>query len=80
MEALYPILGQMIKKYISQEIKMLSESIDKSTKEAFSGKAIKGKFKALLLSSVKENDLIISELANTKVEQILSSKRILVSY
>jgi hypothetical protein len=69
VEALYPILGQMIKKYISQEIKMLSESIDKSTKEAFSGKAIKRKLKALF-SGVKENDLIISELANAEVEQI----------
>ncbi|MEO9952566.1 cell envelope biogenesis protein OmpA [Nonlabens sp.] len=69
VEALYPILGKMIKKYISNEIKMLSESIDKSTKEAFSSKGIKRKFMALF-SGVKENDMIISALAKAHVEQI----------
>lgn len=69
VEALYPIMGKMIKKYISNEIKMLSESIDKTTTDVFTGKAIKRKIKALF-SGVKENDLIISELANAEVEQI----------
>lgn len=69
VEALYPILGKMIKKYISQEIKVLSEQVNKTAKDTFSMQGLKRKFKSIF-TGVSENEIIISDLGNAKVEQV----------
>ncbi|GAK99020.1 hypothetical protein [Nonlabens ulvanivorans] len=69
VEALYPILGKMIKKYISQEIKVLSEQVNKTAKDTFSMQGIKRKMKSIF-TGVSENEIIISDLGNAKVEQV----------
>ncbi|PQJ31760.1 cell envelope biogenesis protein OmpA [Nonlabens arenilitoris] len=69
VEALYPILGKMIKKYISQEIKVLSEQVNKTAKDTFSIQGLKRKFKSIF-TGVSENEIIISDLGNAKVEQV----------
>ncbi|WP_298508807.1 cell envelope biogenesis protein OmpA [uncultured Kordia sp.] len=71
VEALYPIMGKMIKKYISQEISLLSERINKQLEDSFSTKSWKRKFKSWF-GGVKEEELLLSELtAISKVEQVL---------
>lgn len=66
VDALYPILGKMIKKYISQEMKMLSEKIN----QQLSAKRWSRKFKSWF-SGVKEEELILSELSSASIEQVL---------
>lgn len=70
IEALFPILGKMIKRYVQHEMKLLSEKINIQVNKTFSFKRIfrKAKSKA---SGVKESDLIIQEQSNTKIEQII---------
>ena len=46
VEALFPIIGKMIKKYIQQEMKLLSEQINTKMNSAFSIEGIKRKFKS----------------------------------
>lgn len=70
VDALYPILGKMIKKYISQEIKMLSENINKQ----LSAKRWKTKFKSWF-TGVKEEEIILSELSISSIEQVLLIER-----
>ncbi|MCH2192660.1 cell envelope biogenesis protein OmpA [Kordia sp.] len=71
VEALYPIMGKMIKKYISQEISLLSERINKQLEDSFSTKSWKRKFKSWF-GGVKEEELLLSELnAISKIEQVL---------
>ncbi|MDH3709123.1 MAG: hypothetical protein OER04_04500 [Cyclobacteriaceae bacterium] len=69
VEALYPIVGRMIKKYIQREIQLLSERVDQRLEKAFSLEGwwlrIKGWF-----TGVKEKDLIISDLAEPHIEEI----------
>lgn len=69
VEALYPIVGRMIKKYIQREIQLLSERVDQRLEKAFSLEGwwlrIKGWF-----AGVKEKDLIISDLAEPHIEEI----------
>ena len=69
VEALYPIMGRMIKKYIQREIQLLSERVDQRLEQAFSlegwWRRIKGWF-----TGVKEKDLIISDLAEPQIEEI----------
>ncbi|MGI9545486.1 MAG: hypothetical protein ACR2MX_19650 [Cyclobacteriaceae bacterium] len=69
VEALYPIMGKMIKRYVQKEIQLLSEKINKQMNSAFSFEGIKRKFRAWF-SGVKEEELIMSELADPQIEEI----------
>ena len=70
VDALYPILGKMIKKYISQEIKLLSEKINKQ----LSAKRWTTKFKSWF-TGVKEEEIILSETSSACIEQVLLIER-----
>jgi len=69
VEALYPIMGKMIKKYIQNEIKMLSERINKQVQSSFSFKNWKRKFKSKV-TGVSEEEIILSNLIKPEIEQI----------
>ena len=69
VEALYPIMGKMIKKYIQNEIKMLSERINSQVQSSFSMKTWKRKFKSMF-TGIKEEDIILSNLVKPEIEQI----------
>jgi hypothetical protein len=71
VEALYPIMGKMIKKYISQEISLLTERINKQLEDSFSTNSWKRKFKSWF-GGVKEEELLLSQLSSiSQVEQVL---------
>lgn len=70
VEALYPILGKMIKRYIQQEIKLLSERINTQLNNTFSFKRYFRKFKSKA-SGLSESDLILQEQNNAHIEQII---------
>lgn len=69
VEALYPIIGKMIKKYIAQEMKLLSERISRQTKKAFSFKNWFRKAKARA-QGVSDGDLAISEYSKPVLIQM----------
>ncbi|MEL6918096.1 MAG: cell envelope biogenesis protein OmpA [Bacteroidota bacterium] len=66
VDILFPILGKMIKKYISQEIRILSEKVN--SKLGFKG--FKRKVRSWF-GGVKEEELILSELSSARIEQVL---------
>ncbi|MEW4923937.1 cell envelope biogenesis protein OmpA [Algibacter sp. 2305UL17-15] len=70
VEALFPILGKMVKRYVQHEMKLLSEKINNQVNHTFSFKRFfrKAKSKA---SGVEESDLILQEQTNTKIEQLI---------
>lgn len=67
VDALYPILGKMVKKYVAQEMKMLSEKMNKQF--SFSS-LFKRKFKSSVTGQ-DENGLMFDDLASAKIEQVL---------
>jgi hemerythrin len=69
VEALYPILGKMIKRYIQNEIKLLSESINQKVNNTFSLVSFKRKMKAKF-TGVKESDLMLSELDAAEINEV----------
>ena len=69
VEALYPIIGKMIKRYIQNEIKLLSEKMNKTVNDTFSLGSIKRKIQARF-SGVKESDLILSELDAPMINEV----------
>ncbi len=69
VDALFPIIGKMIKKYIQQEIKTLSDSINAQVQSTFSVKKYKRKIKAVFFQ-ISETEIILSELSIPKIQQI----------
>jgi hypothetical protein len=69
VEALYPIMGKMIKRYIQNEIKLLSENLNNKVNNTFSFESLKRKLQSRF-SGVKESDLLISELDAPVVNEI----------
>jgi len=74
VDALYPIIGKMIKKYIQQEFKILSEKINAQLQKSFSIKNWKRKIKAWV-TGVDEQSLLLKELAKTEIQEIFIIER-----
>ena len=70
VEVLFPIIGKMIKKYIQQEMQILSEQINAKMNSAFSFEGLKRKFKSKS-TGISETDLMLQELAQPVIEQIM---------
>ena len=70
IEALYPIIGKVIKKYISQEIKILSDKINDQVHRTFSLSNFKLRWTAFF-TGVSQNDLALTELTKPIIEQLL---------
>ncbi|WP_109301690.1 cell envelope biogenesis protein OmpA [Aquimarina sp. AU474] len=69
VEALFPIIGKMIKKYIAHEMKLLSENISRQTKNAFSFKNWFRKTKAKA-QGITEGDLALTDYAKPRLIQM----------
>lgn len=69
VEVLYPIIGRMIKKYITSEIQKLSDQIDAQMEMAFSWEGWKIRIKAWI-SGTPQKDLMLSKLIEPKIEEI----------
>lgn len=63
LNLLYPIMGKMIRKYIAQQLQALKESVERQIRQSFYEK-IKARF-----YGVSEGDLIISQAAQSRVEE-----------
>ncbi|OIQ23303.1 cell envelope biogenesis protein OmpA [Lacinutrix sp. MedPE-SW] len=70
VEALFPIIGKMIKKYVQHEMQILSEQINAKMNSAFSFEGLKRRFMSKK-TGVSEGDLILQSIAQPTVEQIM---------
>ncbi len=68
-QALFPIIGQMIKRYVAQEIAILSEKIDQQVDHVFSIDLLKLRVKALF-SSASYSDLILQKSNEPQIQQV----------
>ena len=69
VEALYPIIGRMIKKYITSEIQKLSDKVDQQMELAFSWEGWKLRIKAWI-SGTPQKEVMLSKLIEPKIEEI----------
>lgn len=74
VEVLYPIIGRMIKKYITSEIEKLSEKVDAQLEMAFSWEGWKLRIKAWI-SGTPQKDMVMSKLIEPKIEEIYVIER-----
>ncbi len=66
IDALYPIMGGMISKYVSQAIKEMMETINQKVEQGLSVERYKRKLKAKL-SGVSETELLLEESADASL-------------
>ena len=69
VQALFPIIGQMIKKYISQEIAVLSAKIDKQIESVFSFENIVLRIKATF-TGASYGELMIQKAREPQIQEI----------
>lgn len=74
VEALYPILGRMIKRYIASELARFSEEINRKVNNTFSKVGVVRKMKAFF-SGTKEADIIISEMDKATINEIFAIQK-----
>ena len=74
VEALYPIMGKMVKRYIQNELRLLSDNINNKVNNTFTFKGIQRKLKAIF-TGVKESDIILSELDAPKLLEVFVIKK-----
>ncbi|HHB79903.1 MAG TPA: hypothetical protein ENK85_11780 [Saprospiraceae bacterium] len=68
LEAIYPIMGKLIKKYISLQFQLLRESIDQKMKFSIWHK-IKTKSK-VFFTGVKSDEIILGDLIDSSIENV----------
>jgi predicted regulator of Ras-like GTPase activity (Roadblock/LC7/MglB family) len=69
LDTIYPVLGQMIKKYIAHQFQQLKDSIDKTVKESLDTKKIWWKIKASIFG-IRESEMILNELNRATIEEV----------
>lgn len=69
IEAIYPLIGKLIRKFVQVEFEKLSENVDKQLDRTFSVQNIKKQLIALW-EGISHKDLIIKELIPPVVEEI----------
>jgi len=67
IDALYPIMGGMISKYVTQAIKEMMETINKKIEQGFSVERYKRKLKAKL-TGVSESELLLEESTDAHMD------------
>ena len=74
LDLIYPVMGQMIKKYVNHQIQMVKDTIDDSIKNTFSGQGFLWRLKNSLFG-IKVSDQVIHELKNFNIEEIYLIQR-----
>ena len=70
IDTLYPIMGGMISKYVTQSIKEMMESINKKIEDGLSFDRYKRKFKSKL-TGVSEVELLLEESSDADISSLL---------
>ena len=74
LDALYPVLGQMIKKYIAHQFQQLKDGIDQRIKETLNTKNIWWRIRVSLLG-LKDSDIVLKNLDRPKIEEVCLIQR-----
>ncbi len=69
IDALYPIMGGMISKYVTQAIKEMMENINKKIEQGLSFERYKRKVKSKL-TGVSESELLLEESADARISSL----------
>ncbi|MEM6345223.1 MAG: hypothetical protein AAF927_15135 [Bacteroidota bacterium] len=69
IDALYPIIGKLINKYLRSEIQRISQQLDSRLSDPFSKKTLKLRWKAFW-SGVSYQELLIQQASSAKIQEV----------
>ena len=71
---LYPIMGKIIRKYVTLQFQLLKEKIDSNVRSTFTFDAVKRKFRSVSLG-VDESELLLMSLDTVQIEEVYVIQR-----
>jgi hypothetical protein len=74
LNIIYPVMGKMIKKFISHQFELLKEQVDQKVEQTFSMKNWRNRFKAMA-SGVDKGDIMLKELDKISIEEVYVIER-----
>ena len=74
VDALYPIIGKLVSRYIKSEIEQLSARIEYQMDNAFTFRGIMGRLRAFF-SGVKYEDMVMQEATEARLEEVFVIKQ-----
>ena len=74
LNVIYPVLGKMIRKYITHQFQMLRDNIDQQVRSAFSTKGLLGRIRAAIFG-IDNTDVILSNLDQLIIEEVYVIQR-----
>ncbi len=69
LNVIYPVLGKMIRKFITHQFQMLKDNIDARVRTVFSRQGMWGRIKSKLFG-VEASDIILSDIDHPVIEEI----------
>lgn len=74
LDLIYPVMGQMVRKYVNHQFLTLKEGLDEKVANTFSLKALKGKLRAMVFG-VNESNVLLSAMDSTTIEEVYLIER-----
>ena len=74
LNVIYPVLGQMIRKYVSHQFQLLKEGIDTRVQNTFSSKGIISQIKSKLFG-IQASEMVLSDLDVPIIEEVYVIQR-----
>ncbi len=74
LDVVYPVMGKMVRKYVSHQFVSLKESLDDRLRNFFSTQRLVNRFKSMVFG-VNEGDLLLSEMDSTSIEEVFLIER-----
>ncbi len=74
MNVVYPVMGKMVRKYVTMQLATIRENVDKRVSSFFSFKGIFGRLRSVIFG-VKESDIALGDLEKAIIEEIYVVQR-----
>lgn len=74
LNVIYPVLGQMIRKFVSYQFQQLKDRIDESVQNTFSSKGIIGFIKSKVFG-IRSSDIVLSDLDKPLIQEVYVIQR-----
>lgn len=74
LNVIYPVLGQMIRKFVSFQFQLLKDRIDHQVSSVFSTKGLMGQIKSKVFG-IRSSDLVLSDIDKPIIEEVYVIQR-----
>lgn len=74
LNVIYPVLGQMIRKFVTYQFQLLKDSIDTQLNQVFSSRGLLGQLRSKLFG-IKSSDIVLRDLDKPMIQEVYVIQR-----